>query len=57
MGTDISIIDLTSIRSFAERVVSITNYRKNLFAYLVSKMTTVAPNLSALIGLFIILFL
>ncbi|KAJ3161619.1 snoRNP complex protein nop56 [Geranomyces variabilis] len=50
MGTDISEIDMTNILSFAERVVSLTDYRKQLHGYLVSKMHQVAPNLSALIG-------
>jgi nucleolar protein 56 len=50
MGTDISPIDLISILAFADRVVSLTDYRTNLAAYLLEKMQTVAPNLSALIG-------
>ncbi|KAI9328624.1 hypothetical protein BDR26DRAFT_912754 [Obelidium mucronatum] len=50
MGTDISEIDLTNIESFADRVISLTEYRARLHAYLVSKMHQVAPNLSALIG-------
>jgi nucleolar protein 56 len=35
---------------FAKRVVSLSNYRKSLSAYLISKMSIVAPNLAALIG-------
>ena len=50
MGTDISEIDLANITLFAERVVALSEYRKNLFSYLSSKMHSVAPNLSALIG-------
>ncbi|KAI8909982.1 hypothetical protein DFJ77DRAFT_433148 [Powellomyces hirtus] len=50
MGTDISEIDMTNIDSFADRVVALTDYRKKLHGYLVSKMHQVAPNLSALIG-------
>ncbi len=50
MGTDISAIDLLNISSFADRVISLTAYRKNLFNYLCSKMSVVAPNLCALIG-------
>lgn len=50
MGTDVSPIDLISILAFADRVVSLTDYRANLAAYLLEKMQTVAPNLSALIG-------
>ncbi|KAI8622569.1 hypothetical protein BC830DRAFT_441110 [Chytriomyces sp. MP71] len=50
MGTDLSEIDFTNIESFADRVISLTEYRARLHGYLVSKMHQVAPNLSALIG-------
>ncbi|RKO93802.1 hypothetical protein BDK51DRAFT_36440 [Blyttiomyces helicus] len=50
MGTDISEVDMANIESFADRVISLTDYRKKLHGYLVSKMHSVAPNLSALIG-------
>lgn len=47
---DISPIDLINIQTFASRVIGLAEYRKSLHTYLVSKMTQVAPNLSALIG-------
>lgn len=47
---DISPIDLINIESFSNRVVSLTAYRQELQEYLRSKMSQVAPNLSALIG-------
>ncbi|KAK2808383.1 snoRNP complex protein nop56 [Emmonsiellopsis sp. PD_5] len=50
MGQDISATDMENVIAFAERVVSLSKYRKNLHAYLVSKMSVVAPNLAALIG-------
>jgi len=50
MGTDISDFDLSNIEAFAERVISLHEYRTKLHAYLTSKMHTIAPNLSALIG-------
>ncbi|KAJ1803326.1 Nucleolar protein 56, partial [Coemansia sp. RSA 2598] len=50
MGTDISEIDLLNIETFASRVVSLQEYRKKLYDYLLSKMSVVAPNLAALIG-------
>ncbi|KAJ2713649.1 Nucleolar protein 56 [Coemansia spiralis] len=50
MGTDISDIDLLNIESFATRVISLSEYRKSLYDYLLSKMDAVAPNLAALIG-------
>ena len=50
MGTDISDIDMLNIEAFATRVISLTNYRKELANYLHDKMSSIAPNLSALIG-------
>jgi nucleolar protein 56 len=41
---------MENVTLFAQRVVSLANYRKSLHAYLVSKMGVVAPNLAALIG-------
>merc|ERR1712129_118346 len=50
MGMDISPVDLLNIDMFASRVIGITEYRKELSAYLRSKMALVAPNLATLIG-------
>ncbi len=50
MGMDISVIDLINIDRFAERVILLAEYRKELTEYLKSKMGSVAPNLAALIG-------
>ncbi|KAL4985010.1 hypothetical protein BDW68DRAFT_165909 [Aspergillus falconensis] len=50
MGQDISDSDMENVISFAQRVVSLSKYRKSLHSYLVSKMNVVAPNLAALIG-------
>lgn len=50
MGTDISEIDMLNIKNFARRVLSLSEYRQKLHAYLSDKMEIVAPNLSALIG-------
>ena len=50
MGQDISPTDMENVTLFAQRVVSLANYRKSLHSYLVSKMGTVAPNLATLIG-------
>merc|ERR1711935_162310 len=50
MGMDISPVDLLNIDMFASRVIGITEYRKELSAYLRSKMSVVAPNLAVLIG-------
>jgi nucleolar protein 56 len=50
MGQDISPLDLINIETFAARVISLAEYRKELGTYLGDKMAAVAPNLSALIG-------
>lgn len=50
MGFDCSEQDMFNIVMFTERMVSLANYRKELYAYLEEKMATVAPNLSTLIG-------
>ncbi|KAM6163784.1 LOW QUALITY PROTEIN: uncharacterized protein ACDL77_020465 [Rhynchocyon petersi] len=50
MGMDISAIDLINIESFSSRVVSLSEYCQSLHTYLRSKMSQVAPSLSALIG-------
>ncbi|KAH0537447.1 snoRNP complex protein nop56 [Glutinoglossum americanum] len=50
MGQDISESDMVNVLAFAKRVVNLSEYRKSLFAYLVSKMSIVAPNLATLIG-------
>ena len=50
MGMDISDTDLATVESFAERIVSLVQFREKLAAYMRSKMESVAPNLSALIG-------
>ncbi|NXY89184.1 NOP56 protein, partial [Alcedo cyanopectus] len=50
MGMDISPLDLINIESFSSRVISLCQYRRGLQEYLRSKMSQVAPSLSALIG-------
>lgn len=50
MGMDISQVDLLNIMMFVSRVISMADYRKKLADYLRSKMSSVAPNLAALIG-------
>ncbi|EME30328.1 Nucleolar protein 56 [Galdieria sulphuraria] len=50
MGTGIEEVDLINIRSFAARVVKLAEYRKHLHDYLIRRMNTIAPNLSALLG-------
>mmetsp|Transcript_25102 Transcript_25102/g.58396 ORF Transcript_25102/g.58396 Transcript_25102/m.58396 type:complete len:227 (-) Transcript_25102:44-724(-) len=50
MGMDMGEVDRVHIDSFADRVVSLARYRKDLHGYLVSKMSSVAPSLASLIG-------
>lgn len=50
MGMDISPVDLINIQMFAGRVVALSNYRKQIAEYLHTKMTSVAPNLTTLVG-------
>jgi nucleolar protein 56 len=50
MGGELSEMDLINISMFAERVISLAEYRKSLTAYLAEKMNQVAPSLTALIG-------
>ncbi|KAK1268018.1 putative nucleolar protein 5-2 [Acorus gramineus] len=50
MGQDLSDIDLINVKQFAQRVMDLSEYRKDLYDYLVKKMNDVAPNLAALIG-------
>ncbi|KAK1407184.1 hypothetical protein QVD17_38797 [Tagetes erecta] len=50
MGQDLSPIDLINVKMCAQRVIELADYRKNLYDYLVSKMSDIAPNLAALIG-------
>ncbi|XP_064465612.1 nucleolar protein 56-like [Ornithodoros turicata] len=50
MGMDISPLDLCNIELFATRVISLSEYRKELMEYLEAKMKGIAPNLATLIG-------
>lgn len=50
LGMDISVIDLINIQAFASKVIGLTEYRSKLHTYLTSKMGSVAPNLTALVG-------
>ncbi|XP_059641083.1 nucleolar protein 56-like [Cornus florida] len=50
MGQDLSPIDLINVKECARRVMDLSEYRKKLYDYLVTKMNDIAPNLAALIG-------
>ena len=50
MGQRLSETDMENVTTFARKVVNLQAYRKNLHAYLVGKMSVVAPNLGTLLG-------
>ncbi|PNT01263.1 hypothetical protein POPTR_015G092900v4 [Populus trichocarpa] len=50
MGQDLSPIDLINVQQFAQRVMDLSEYRKKLHEYLITKMNDIAPNLASLIG-------
>ncbi|CBQ72940.1 probable NOP58-required for pre-18S rRNA processing [Sporisorium reilianum SRZ2] len=50
MGTEISETDLEHIWSLCDQVISITQYRTQLYQYLQNRMAAIAPNLTALVG-------
>lgn len=50
MGSDISSIDLLTVRNFARQLIGMYEQRSRLSGYLSNKMSMVAPNLAELIG-------
>jgi nucleolar protein 58 len=50
MGTDISDEDVINISSLCEQVISLTEYRAQLFDYLKNRMNAIAPNLTVMVG-------
>ncbi|TVU47024.1 hypothetical protein EJB05_06600 [Eragrostis curvula] len=50
MGQDLSPVDLINVQQFAQRVMNLSEYRRKLYDYLVTKMNDIAPNLTSLIG-------
>ncbi|KAE9602678.1 hypothetical protein Lal_00050139 [Lupinus albus] len=50
MGQDLSPVDLINVQQFAQRVMDLSEYRRKLYDYLVTKMSDIAPNLASLIG-------
>ncbi|OAY42175.1 probable nucleolar protein 5-2 [Manihot esculenta] len=50
MGTEVSEVDLMNIRELCDQVLSLAEYRAQLYDYLKSRMNTIAPNLTALVG-------
>jgi len=50
MGTEIAELDIINIKSLAEQVLSMAEYRIQLFEYLKNRMNAIAPNLTILVG-------
>jgi len=50
MGTEVSDLDIINIQALAEQVISMTEYRIQLFEYLKNRMNAIAPNLTILVG-------
>ena len=50
MGTDVSEDDVTHICELAEQVVSLMEYRRQLWEYLQNRMAAIAPNLTCMVG-------
>eukprot|EP01098_Paradermamoeba_levis_P015843 TRINITY_DN827_c0_g1_i4.p1 TRINITY_DN827_c0_g1~~TRINITY_DN827_c0_g1_i4.p1 ORF type:complete len:577 (+),score=281.53 TRINITY_DN827_c0_g1_i4:112-1842(+) len=50
MGTEISEEDIDNIKELCDQVLSISEYREQLFDYLKNRMQAIAPNLSVLVG-------
>ncbi|KAH7649804.1 nucleolar NOP5 NOP58-like pre-mRNA splicinig factor prp31 [Cryptosporidium bovis] len=50
MGTDITEEDLKNILELCDRVLELTNYRESLSTYLKTRMSTIAPNLTYMVG-------
>jgi nucleolar protein 58 len=50
MGTEISQSDLDNILLLVDQIISLSEYRTQLYNYLCSRMRAIAPNLTTLVG-------
>src|SRR5271163_2328944 len=50
MGTEISQSDLDNILLLVDQIISLSEYRSQLYNYLCSRMRAIAPNLTILVG-------
>jgi len=50
MGTEISEFDLINIQSLCDQVISLSDYRLQLYEYLKNRMAAIAPNLTMMVG-------
>ena len=50
MGTEVSEEDIENVKALCIQVISISEYRDQLFEYLKNRMQAIAPNLTVLVG-------
>ncbi len=50
MGTEVSDEDMLSIKALSEQVITLSEYRAQLYEYLRSRMNAIAPNLTIVVG-------
>lgn len=50
MGSDVSTEDMDNIVALCEQVISIAEYRTQLYDYLKARMNAIAPNLTCMVG-------
>lgn len=50
MGMDTNEVDMMNIHALTTRLVELSKYRRELGSYLEDKMSSVAPNLGAVVG-------
>jgi len=50
MGTEVSEEDIEHVKDLCDQVISISEYREQLFDYLKSRMNAMAPNLTVMVG-------
>jgi len=50
MGTEIADMDIEHMSSLAQQVLSLTEYRAQLWEYLKNRMNAIAPNLTIMVG-------
>ncbi len=50
MGTEISEEDISNVTDLCDQVLSISEYREQLYDYLKNRMQAIAPNLTVLVG-------
>jgi nucleolar protein 58 len=50
MGTEVADMDILHMQSLANQVLSLTEYRAQLWEYLKNRMNAIAPNLTILVG-------